>query len=276
MQKLRVREMMLGIQGVALLRNAIDGSQEFVDARLREIRNLLDREPDEPATVAELAVSPGYASWAATYDSLPSSVIQAEEPVVYDIIDRLPPGAALDAACGTGRHAAALVARGHDTTGVDQSTAMLDKARAKVPGCKFRIGDLTALPLPGDSVDLAVCSLALTHSADISPAVHELARVTRPGGHVIISDMHPIMVILQGQSLFVHGSELAFVRNHFHPVSEYLTVFAAAGLLVDSCAEPLFNGLLPPSGHEEQVADAALAAWEGIPSVLVWHLRVRE
>ncbi|MBB5159532.1 class I SAM-dependent methyltransferase [Saccharopolyspora phatthalungensis] len=277
MQNLRVREMMLGIQGVALLRNAIDGSQEFVDARLREIQSLLDGEPNDPSkAVTELGVSPGYASWATTYDSLPSSVIQTEEPVVHGIIDRLPAGKALDAACGTGRHAAALVARGHDTTGVDQSAEMLAQASAKAPDAEFRTGDLTALPLPDRSVDLTVCSLALTHLADVSAAVREFARVTREGGHVIITDVHPILVILQGgQALFAHGGELAFVRNHFHPVSKYLNAFAAAGLVVESCAEPLFNGLLPPEGHEERIAEAAQAAWAGIPSVLVWHLRVR-
>ena len=40
---------------------------------------------------------------------------------------------------------------------------MLEVAKAKAPSARFETGDLTALPLPSDAVDLAVCTLALTH-----------------------------------------------------------------------------------------------------------------
>ena len=214
MSHLRERELKLGVEGVALLRNALEGSQEFVDARLREMRQLLAEVEDRSKTVTELDAARGYATLAGAYDSGPSEVMVAEEPVVYDILDGIPAGSALDAACGTGRQTAALVGRGHHTIGVDQSAAMLEHARKKVPGAEFRIGNLTALPVPDHCVDLTVCCLALTHFADIAPAIHELARVTRAGGDVIISDMHPVLTMLQGgQFLFVHGDQLGFVRS---------------------------------------------------------------
>ncbi len=40
---------------------------------------------------------------------------------------------------------------------------MLATAKAKVPGADFRLGDLHALPVADDCVDLVVISLALTH-----------------------------------------------------------------------------------------------------------------
>jgi len=274
MSNFRERELKLGIEGVALLRNAIDGSQEFIDARLREMRELLQEPDDRSKTVTELDAARGYSTLASAYDSVPCELMQAEEPVVYDILDGIPAGSALDAACGTGRHTAALVDRGHDTIGVDQSAEMLERARAKVPGAEFRIGDLTALPLPDRCVDLAVCCLATTHLAEIAPTVRELARVTRGGGHVIVSDMHPIMMVLQDQFLFMYGDQLGFVRRYFHPITEYLSAFSAAGLAVNRCEEPVFTGLLPPGGYEEEIAEAARAAYAGLPSALVWHLRV--
>ncbi|MFE7106751.1 class I SAM-dependent methyltransferase [Streptomyces sp. NPDC057575] len=274
----RVREMVLGIEGLALLRHAMDGDEEFLQERVAEIRRfVLDEEklPDGGAAVSELDAAEGYAAWSAVYDSLPSSYIEVEEPVVHSILDGLETGVALDAACGTGRQTRALTARGHRTIGVDQSPQMLAKAREHAPDAEFRVGRLERLPLDDDSVDLAVCSLAMTHLPDLATGVTELARVVRPGGRIVVSDLHPFVISLQGQCLFVRGSEeLAFVRNHVHLPSRYLDAFGRAGLRVRGCHEPLFNGRLAPGGYEEFIADAARAAWDGLPIVVVWDVEV--
>ncbi|MFE2934338.1 class I SAM-dependent methyltransferase [Streptomyces sp. NPDC059278] len=274
----RVRELVLGIEGLALLRHAVDGDEKFLQERVAEIRRFaLDEEklPDGGALVSELDAAAGYASWSAVYDSLPSSYIEVEEPVVRTILDGIAPGVALDAACGTGRQTRALTAAGHRVIGVDQSPQMIAKAREHAPDADFRAGHLERLPLDDDSVDLAVCSLAMTHLPDLAPAVAELARVVRPGGRIVVSDLHPFVIALQGQCLFVHGSEeLAFVRNHVHLPSRYLDAFGRSGLRVRGCHEPLFNGRLAPGGYEEFIAEAAHAAWDGLPIVVVWDVEV--
>ncbi|MER8041656.1 class I SAM-dependent methyltransferase [Streptomyces sp. NPDC094032] len=274
----RVRELVLGIEGLALLRHALDGDEKFLRARVEDIRRFVsddERLPDGGAEVSELDASAGYASWSAVYDSLPSSYIEVEEPEVHAILDSLPTGVALDAACGTGRQTEALVARGHRVIGVDQSPEMLAKARERAPEAEFRVGRLEDLPLDDDSVDVAVCSLAMTHLPDLKAGVSELARVVRPGGRIVVSDMHPFVIALQGQCLFVHDADrLAFVRNHVHLPGRYLEAFTEAGLRVRGCREPLFNGRLAPGGYEEFIADAARAAWEDLPIVVVWDVEV--
>ncbi|MFB7918513.1 class I SAM-dependent methyltransferase [Streptomyces sp. NPDC056061] len=277
----RVRELVLGIQGLALLRNAVDGDDAFLRQRVEDIRRFASAEPgrepfpDGGAAVSELDAASGYAAWSAVYDSLPSSYIEVEEPVVSSILDDVAPGVALDAACGTGRQSRVLAGRGHRVIGVDQSPEMLAKARANTPEGDFRVGHLDRLPLDDDSVDLAVCSLAMTHLADLAPGAAELARVVRPGGRIVVTDLHPFVIALQGQCLFVHGAdELAFVRNHVHLPGRYLEAFGRAGLRVRACHEPLFNGRLAPGGYEEFIADAARAAWDGLPIVIVWDLEV--
>ncbi|MEU5403292.1 class I SAM-dependent methyltransferase [Streptomyces sp. NPDC005963] len=274
----RVRELVLGIQGMALLRHAIDGDEAFLKERVDDIRRFVlsdEQLPGKGAGVDELDAADGYASWSSIYDTLPSSYIEVEEPIVHEILDRLPAGDALDAACGTGRQTRALTSRGFRTIGVDQSPQMLEKARGHAPEAQYRVGRLESLPLDDESVDVAVCSLAMTHLAELDAGVAELARVVKPGGRIIITDMHPFVISLQGQCLFVHGSEqLAFVRNHVHLASDYLNAFARAGLTVRACHEPLFNGRLAPGGYEEYIADAARAAWEGIPLIIAWELSV--
>jgi ubiquinone/menaquinone biosynthesis C-methylase UbiE len=66
----------------------------------------------------------------------------------------LPAGPALDAACGTGRHARHLAELGHTVLGVDASAGMLAAARTNVPSGDFRQGDLTQLPVPGQPSDI--------------------------------------------------------------------------------------------------------------------------
>ena len=119
---------------------------------------------------------------------------------------------------------------------------MLARAEAKVPGGDFRFGDLGALPVDDAAVDLVVCSLALTHLPELGPAFAEFARVVRPGGTVIVSDIHPLWVTFVGAAAVFpaasEGFELHFVRNLLHPVSEYVRTAIDAGLLIHECREP--------------------------------------
>jgi SAM-dependent methyltransferase len=272
----RVRELMMGIEGLALLRNAIDGDEEFLTARVAEMRKIIDSAVGvgESETLAELDAATGYAAWAATYDSKPNFILAVEEPVVENLLARIPPGSALDAACGTGRHTGRLINHGHEVIGVDQSPEMLAQAAAKVPQAQFWVGDLTGLPIPDASVDLVLCALALSHLPEIGEAIAEFRRVLRPGGRLIVTDIHPIMVLLAGQPIFAHKpGELAFVRIRPHQVSDHLTAFATHSLSFVSCHEPLYAGPLPPGGYEERIPDAARAAWAGIPSAIIYEMQ---
>ncbi|WP_219463519.1 class I SAM-dependent methyltransferase, partial [Nonomuraea rhizosphaerae] len=170
---------LLGLEGVALLRS-FNGvyDRAFADARIAEIRSLLDDESLADAGVeAEwLDTVEGYQVWARTYDG-PNSTFAFDEPLIGEIVGPLPAGLALDAACGTGRMSAFLAGRGHRVIGVDSSPDMLARARERVPPGDFRQGDLHRLPVPDDAVDLVVCCLALTHVRELGPVGAEFARV---------------------------------------------------------------------------------------------------
>ena len=142
-----------------------------------------------------------------------------------------------------------------------------------MPQARFLDGDLYALPLDDGEVDLAVCALALAHLDDLRPPVAELARVVRPGGHVVVSDLHPGLPL--GQALFVAADgSLAFVRQHPHLHSEYLEAFASAGLDLVRCIEPRLGS----AEAEEQglaarfIPEATQAAFVGLPGALIWVL----
>jgi ubiquinone/menaquinone biosynthesis C-methylase UbiE len=275
----RVREILAGFTGLGLLRGLLDGEDRDAEARVEELRRVLDAASDEEYGAGfdtpELTVVAGYSVWASTYDKPGNPVISAEQPAVWSLLAELPLGRAVDAACGTGRHTRRLAELGHDVLGVDTTRAMLDRARATAPRARFVIGDLRALPVAPASVDLVTCSLALDHAPDLLTPVAEMARVVRPGGRVIISDVHPVLSALGIAAFFrAEDGSTAFVRNHRHLLGEYLDAFAAAGLEVCRCLEQCYG---PGEVAMQRVMaafspDGARAAFLGLPATLVWDL----
>jgi SAM-dependent methyltransferase len=263
-----------GVAGLAVYRTwLVDPAA--AEARMVDLARLVAA-PAVPVDAPALDVVEGYGRWAATYDATPNPLIDVEGPLVRSILDGVAPGVAVDAACGTGRHARYLVARGHRVTGVDASPAMLDEARRAVPAADFRTGDLEALPVASASADLAVCTLALSHCADVAPAVAELARVVRAGARVVVSDFHPVMIALGGSAFFVAADGTAgHVRSFCHWHGEYLAAFATAGLDVVRCLEPAIGPEHLPGlsgGFLHLAPDAFRDALVGLPLALVWEL----
>jgi SAM-dependent methyltransferase len=270
-------ELLLGIEGLALLRLAFGDDATARRARVGEMRALLERLDETPELAAPLAapeydLTEGYGLWSETYDQ-PLRLFPIEEPTMRGLLDPLPASVALDAACGTGRYSAYLAARGHRIIGVDRSAQMLAKARRKLPQSEFREGDLEVLPLKPESVNLAVCALAMVHLPEVGKAVAELARVVRPGGRVIISDVHPFIVLLGWQAQFrTAGGGTGFMRLHPHLPSDYCQAFAAAGLRVRNCHEPRLTAEAAVTVAAERLPEANRAAWVGLPAVLIWDL----
>jgi SAM-dependent methyltransferase len=271
----------LGVEGLALLRTWLTGERAPADARVAELARFLAAPQEAPLNieleVPEADVVSGYRRWASTYDSIPNALIYAEQPEVRVLIDALPPGRALDAGCGTGRHTKYLIERGHQVIGIDASPDMLAHARRELPGADLRAGDLLALPLESTSVDAAVCALALTHFEVLGPPITELARVLRPGGRLILSDLHPLHSALGMTAFFIAADGSAgCVRSYTHTHAAYLAAFRRSRLVVEQCIEPPVSeeGVAMMSGGMMGLAsEAFLTAFGGLPAALIWELR---
>jgi SAM-dependent methyltransferase len=287
---------LLGLEGIALLRAwGGDFDREFVDRRLAEVRELLAAEAltgHDGVLVDRRDTRAGYQRWAPTYDEPRNSLFDADEPVMHEIIDALAPGDALDAACGTGRYAEYLAGRGHRVIGVDSSPDMLDRARARVPAGEFRLGDLRRLPQPDRSVDLVVSGLALCHVPALAPVMAEFARVLRPGGHLVISDVHH-EITFRGSVPLAPGpnGEPGLVPSYRHTPGDYLRAALPVGLQVRRCEEPRGTDhddepapppptALTVSGWDEWpwslialIPEAAGAAW-AVPPIIVWDFEL--
>ena len=103
---------------------------------------------------------------------------------------RVGPGSrALDVATGTGDLAVALRARGAEVVGLDFSERMLELARAKAPGIEFVQGNALELPYADASFDAVTVGFGARNFSDLERGLGELARVTRPGGRVVILEI---------------------------------------------------------------------------------------
>jgi ubiquinone/menaquinone biosynthesis C-methylase UbiE len=286
------RAYLLGLEGIALLR-AFTGEfdRDFVQARIAEIRGILADQALANAAVEVDRVDTvaGYRRWSATYDR-PNSAFDIDEPVVEEIVSSLPVGVALDAACGTGRYAGLLAGRGHRVIGVDSSPDMLARAHVRVPQAEFLLGDLHRLPVADAEVDLVVCGLALTHIPTLEPVLAEFARVLRPGGHLVIADVHPERVA-QGAIPPVRsaGGRPGRLSSHRHSIGDYLRAALPVGLRVRRCEEPpVPTGERPgpadrtvlgpwelwPWCLADMVPEAAQAVSAGTPAMVIWHFQL--
>jgi SAM-dependent methyltransferase len=292
---------LLGLEGIALLR-AFSGvyDRDFTIARLGEIQALLDSADKlgEGVEANPIATREGYARWAPFYDEPGNQLIDLEEPIVREILDSLPRGVALDAACGTGRHTAYLSSLGHKVIGVDSSPEMLARAREKMPEGEFYEADLHDMPLADDSVDLVVCALSLVHVPDLAQGLAELARVLRPSGHLVISDPRGLIGDLRmPQAKIGPDGTAGYMPSYLRLTSDYLAAALPLGLQVRRCEEPrrpgplydddgtdLYDAAPPPEhipGDPPNVwalhpfcTAATNAAFRGNPVAIIWHFQL--
>jgi SAM-dependent methyltransferase len=128
-------------------------------------------------------------------ESLPAHVVEhyLDKRVAF-IAERCPPGRGLDVGCGTGVLAERLTRRGFEMTGVDPSQGMLDVLAREAPDVQGIRASGEDLPFEDDSFDLAVTVAALHHVAEpaaVRATLTEMARVTRPGGRIVVWDHNP-------------------------------------------------------------------------------------
>jgi SAM-dependent methyltransferase len=106
----------------------------------------------------------------------------------------LPGGLAVDVGCGTGRALPALreaVGPSGRIVGVDHTPEMLAAARARARSCdaELLLADVRGLPFANRSVDAVFAAGLVSHLPDHEAGLAELARITRPGGRLVL--FHP-------------------------------------------------------------------------------------
>jgi SAM-dependent methyltransferase len=110
---------------------------------------------------------------------------------VVDLAAVAPGERVLDVACGTGNAALLAAERGADVTGLDFEPALLEIARERTDGARFVEGDAAALPFDDAFFDATLSVFGVMYAPDHERAARELARVTKPGGRIVLAAWTP-------------------------------------------------------------------------------------
>ena len=151
------------------------------DARIQEVRRLRRENFDQHAGAdtrdgRQLVPGRSWAAWSRALGLL------------------LPPLDVIDIGCGEGYLTIEAARWARKVVGVDRSPAVLARARQLAERRRFanivwKRGEIERVPVADASFDVALLSQTLHHAADPGRAVHEAARVLRPGGRVLILDL---------------------------------------------------------------------------------------
>lgn len=144
----------------------------------------------------------------------------------------------LDVAAGKGTSAIFLAQRfGCQVVGLDYSSANIAQANAAAHEASlsgrvhFHQGDAESLPFASDEFDALICECAFCTFPDKPAAAAEFARVLRPGGRLVLSDLTrsgPLAAELQGLLGWI--ACLADAR----PAGHYISLLETAGIKVQS------------------------------------------
>ncbi len=96
----------------------------------------------------------------------------------------------LDVGCGTGRLTSRLEASGATVVGLDLDPAMLAVAATRTRG-RLILGDAHGIPVGDATFDRVVAVTLCEFTDDLGVVFAEFARVTRPGGRIVVGSLNP-------------------------------------------------------------------------------------
>lgn len=174
-----------------------------------------------------------------------------ERPAVLRLVGDVAGQRVLDAGCGSGLHAEALVDRGAAVIGIDASAGLLSLATERLGGrARFEHADISEpLPFKDASFECVLAALVMHYLRDWKPTLAEFHRVLVPDGRLVISTHHPFMdhTLADGEDYFATyqlneewelGGRVASMRFWHRPLSEMTGALNDAGFALDRIEEP--------------------------------------
>ena len=151
-------------------------------------RARLDKEPHEVAAMFDGVA----AHYDRTNDVLSFGQARRWRRAVVRSLDVQAGERILDLAAGTGTSAEPIRAAGARVVPCDFSLGMLRVGKSRAPHLPFTAGDALRLPFADAAFDAVTISFGLRNTADVDAALREMARVTRPGGRLVVCEFsHP-------------------------------------------------------------------------------------
>lgn len=211
----------------------------------------------------------GHRLWAPVYDSGLNPVLALERRAMRDVLKPLRPGRLIDVACGTGQWLRHFQQAGSDVFGCDACEEMLSEATKSLSlRGRVALGDAERIPFADSIADLILCSISLGYFPNVDRVFSEFARVSKPGGFIAISDLHPDALASGWTRSFKLGRQRYELEHHHRPMWELGGAASGADLRTKFCQEIYFGTpelpLFKRSGKKDR-----FAAMMSIPALFI-------
>jgi len=168
-----------------------------------------------------------------------------------------PEMAVADIGSGTGFVAAGLAPLVKRVYVVDGSAEMLEVAKKNLSAfsnIEYHSADGATLPFPEESLDVVFANMYLHHTTDPFAAIHEMVRVLRPGGRLVITDMdtHPYAWLKEEMADVWQGFDRDQLRAWFAEAGLVNVIVDCTGQ--SCCAESSNPSLADDKGREAKIS----------------------
>jgi len=181
--------------------------------------------------------------WAEVYDTELNPLLRLEQRTLPPIMPPTEGLDVLDIGCGTGRWLKQLeLLAPNSLTGTDASRAMLERASASLsPTTVLHLSDSATVPVADASTDLVLASFVLSYLPDLDAFADECVRILRPGGHILLSDMHPVTAAQRNwiRCFRLNGKRIELPAKPLS-VAAIITAFSSRGFELLILKEPAF------------------------------------
>ncbi len=191
-----------------------------------------------------LAPREAYQILATEYDSSPNALIALEQRTMLPLLPQNLEGlTVIDVASGTGRWARLCGQRGARAIAVDFCHEMHPSLQA----------DATRLPFPDAAADVTICAFALGYAPD---CFSELVRITRPGGMLLVSDVHPEALRRGWKRSFRHHGEVIQVAHQPYELADLCAPNLQLSCVIEPHLGPPERDFFERSGHLHRFEEA--------------------
>jgi demethylmenaquinone methyltransferase / 2-methoxy-6-polyprenyl-1,4-benzoquinol methylase len=147
-------------------------------------RAQLDKEPHEVAAMFDDVAE----RYDLTNDVLSLGQTRLWRKAVAEAVDAQPGQRVLDLAAGTGSSSQPFARAGAHVFACDFSLGMLKVGKRQFPRLDLLAGDALRLPFGDGVFDAVTISFGLRNVHDTDAALREMARVTKPGGRLVVCE----------------------------------------------------------------------------------------
>ena len=180
------------------------------------------------------------------------------DPVMLKCVGDISGQNVIDIGCGEGRFSRILSEKGAIITGIDLTPSLIEEAKRLDPAGNYLEASAEALPFDDDSFDIAISYIVLVDVSDFRTAIDEMARVTKPGGRIVVANVNSLATTCStGWIKDAEGKKMHFpvdgyfeerglrhtwsgisIINWHRPLTAYMSMYLKAGLVLKEFLEP--------------------------------------